>query len=115
MTNDPVATIGGESNLVMRFFRNTNDRHETCQAPPGHHTFFRRYMATSFLDYYKTLLTKVSFDRNLFIKEFNKAMKMLDAESRMHLQQWLSNKGLILDLEVNAQTRGDKTVSANSR
>lgn len=43
------------------------------------------------LNYYKTILRKVSFDRNLFHKEYNKALKELSLEDQLHLKMWCSN------------------------
>ncbi|MFT4660207.1 MAG: hypothetical protein ACI8XB_000467 [Patiriisocius sp.] len=40
------------------------------------------------LDYSKTLLNKVSFDRRLFKKELNKAISWIKKEDRLTLQIW---------------------------
>ena len=44
---------------------------------------------TSYLEFYKQILGKVSFDRYLFIKEFQKAMKTLSEEERSELEKWI--------------------------
>lgn len=44
---------------------------------------------TSQLEYAKTILTKVAFDRALFIKEYQKAMKSLNPREKDHLRHWL--------------------------
>lgn len=40
------------------------------------------------LDYVKTILKKVSFDRNLFEKELKKAIKMLFPQELLEFKQW---------------------------
>ena len=40
------------------------------------------------LDFYKTILTKVSFDRILFEKEFNKAIIGLSYKDSNELRRW---------------------------
>jgi hypothetical protein len=45
-------------------------------------------MKTSFLEYSKIILTKVSFDHSLFNKEFRKALRMLQPHERNELQSW---------------------------
>jgi hypothetical protein len=37
-------------------------------------------MKTTYLDYYKIILDKVSFDSNLFSKEYHKALRTLPSE-----------------------------------
>ena len=54
----------------------------------------------SFLDYYKTILEKVSFDRRLFSKEYSKAKRMLGVSDTRELDSWLKSKGLIQQLEA---------------
>ncbi len=49
-------------------------------------------MAKSMLEYSKTILEKVSFDKSLFEKELKKALKMLVECDRKELQQWVVNK-----------------------
>ncbi|MEQ8906200.1 hypothetical protein [Ekhidna sp.] len=45
-------------------------------------------MRTSFLEYSKIILTKVSFDNSLFKKEFRKALRMLKPHERHELKSW---------------------------
>ena len=71
-------------------------------------------MTNSFLDYYKTILTKVSFDRHLFQKEFNKAMNTLDADAASNLRQWLVMKGLVARADNDSKLVTSETVNANS-
>ena len=40
------------------------------------------------LEFYKTILTKVSFDRILFEKEFNKALIELSYKDSNELRRW---------------------------
>jgi hypothetical protein len=54
------------------------------------------------LNYFKSILTRVSFDAKLFEKELLKAIKSLVAEEIMELQTWCYNNfgeqhGLILN------------------
>ncbi len=51
-------------------------------------------MKTSFLNYYKLILEKVSFDRNLFLKEYKKALNTLQTYEATLLDRWLIEKGL---------------------
>lgn len=48
-------------------------------------------MSNSMLEYSKTILQKVSFDRALFEKELKKAVKMLVGYDRQELQRWVVN------------------------
>ena len=50
-------------------------------------------MRTSFLDYYKMVLDKVSFEEELFRKEYQKAMKGLVDYERDELDQWVRDRG----------------------
>ena len=47
------------------------------------------------LEYYKTILEKVSFDKKLFNREYNKAMEHLNSEERDELVKWLKNTKMI--------------------
>ena len=51
-------------------------------------------MKTSFLDYYKMILEKVSFDQNLLVKEYKKAKNTLTQYETLMLDEWLQNSGL---------------------
>ena len=58
-------------------------------------------MKTSFLDYYKLILEKVSFDENLLQKEYQKALNRINEYEQRELENWIqSNK-----LSGNAQLR----------
>lgn len=50
-------------------------------------------MKTSFLDYYKLVLEKVSFDGQLFDKEYFKALSVLSEHEKTQLERWLKVKG----------------------
>jgi hypothetical protein len=49
-------------------------------------------MKTSFLDYYKLILQKVSFDPVLLKKEYRKAVQRLRPEEADQLRRWLRQK-----------------------
>jgi hypothetical protein len=49
-------------------------------------------MKTSFLDYSKKILEKVSFDIQLFRKELRKSLKMLTAAQQEELINWCNAK-----------------------
>ncbi len=51
-------------------------------------------MKKSFLDYYKYILEKVSFDPQLFVKEYKKAACTIDENERQQLIKWMKEKGL---------------------
>jgi hypothetical protein len=51
-------------------------------------------MKKSFLDYYKEILEKVSFDPKLFSKEYQKAKKYLNQSEVQHFDNWIKEKGL---------------------
>jgi len=51
-------------------------------------------MNTSFLDYYKMILEKVSFDKALFIKEYRKALQQLQPSETDKLKAWVKGRGL---------------------
>lgn len=50
-------------------------------------------MSLSFLEYYKLVLGKVSFDRGLFVKEYRKACRMLKVSEAKALRRWLAEEG----------------------
>ena len=63
-------------------------------------------MTTSFLDYYKMILDKVSFDPKLFSKEYKKATRSLPSHEVNDLNSWLRTKGLqSILVEANAVRR----------
>jgi len=51
-------------------------------------------MGNSFLEYFKTLLPKLSFDTALMLKEYQKALKLLNPNEQDKLTNWLNQKGL---------------------
>lgn len=51
-------------------------------------------MKTSMLEYVKTILRKVSFDRKLFRKEYRKSLLWLSGNDARELKQWLRHQGL---------------------
>jgi hypothetical protein len=51
-------------------------------------------MNTTFLEYYKNVLDKVSFDPRLFSKEYYKALRMLQSNEVNELNDWLRSRGL---------------------
>ena len=51
-------------------------------------------MKTGFLDYYKMILDKVSFDPHLFDKEYKKALRHLTAHEAGDLNDWLKSRNL---------------------
>jgi len=68
----------------------------------------------SFLNYYKTILSKVSFDRQLFKKEYIKAMNTLDEDAAAQLRQWLVLKGLVAHAIIDSQRSTSEIASANA-
>jgi hypothetical protein len=52
-------------------------------------------MKKSFLDYYKLILDKVSFDKDLLKKEYSKAMTRLPERDKRHLDEWVRSRGLL--------------------
>lgn len=55
-------------------------------------------MKTSFLNYYKLVLDKVSFDPSLLAKEYRKAIRALPAGEAKDLDRWLQHRGLAAKL-----------------
>jgi hypothetical protein len=51
-------------------------------------------MRTTFLDYYKMILDKVSFNPNLLTKEYQKAVRTLKADEVGDLNSWLMSRGI---------------------
>jgi hypothetical protein len=52
-------------------------------------------MKTTYLDYYKMILDKVSFDSNLLLMEYEKAVLVLPSHEVTELTRWLNTKGLL--------------------
>ncbi|GAB3662658.1 hypothetical protein GCM10028791_37820 [Echinicola sediminis] len=49
-------------------------------------------MKTSYLEYYKLILDKVSFDSALWKKEYQKALSLLNPQEAFLLKNWARNK-----------------------
>jgi hypothetical protein len=60
----------------------------------------------TFLDYYKTILDRVSFNPALFAKEYQKAKRTLDSSEVGDLNSWIRSKGLQTMLAESATQRG---------
>lgn len=61
-------------------------------------------MKTSFLDYYKIILQKVSFDRYLFRKEYRKAIQTLKESEAKVLKRWIRENKIYSDRTMNLKT-----------
>ncbi|WP_422358816.1 hypothetical protein [Reichenbachiella sp.] len=62
-------------------------------------------MKTSFLDYYKLILEKVSFDKGLLAKEYQKAIRSLQPDELEEFQHWLESSNLQLKPIQNRSSR----------
>lgn len=51
---------------------------------------------TSMVDYLKMILEKISFNRNLLIKEYRKGIKYLTPNERIEMRHWLQVKDISL-------------------
>jgi hypothetical protein len=59
-------------------------------------------MAKSFLEYFKTLLPNFSFDNSLLMKEYKKALTLLNPNEQLSLTNWLTQNGLKLQpIKIN--------------
>lgn len=61
-----------------------------------------RKFKLSMLEYSKIILSKISFDRRLFRKEYKKAFRYLDVDERIALKQWVRSEWNVL-----LHSRGD--------
>jgi len=52
-------------------------------------------MKASFLEYYKLILRKVSFDNRLSLKEYKKAKRHLSNDEYLELSNWFRNYRLL--------------------
>jgi hypothetical protein len=50
------------------------------------------------LEYSKLILSKMTFDKKLFKKEFRKAFRCLNREERKHLILWIRSKSELVSL-----------------
>jgi len=57
-------------------------------------------MKTTFLDYYKMILEKVSFSKELLIKEYQKALRTLEPKEAGDLNHWIKMNGLHHQLQM---------------
>ncbi len=51
-------------------------------------------MKTSMLDYCKMILSKVQFDKNLYVKEYIKSLTWLSESEREELKKWHRKYGI---------------------
>ena len=63
-------------------------------------------MKNSFLDYYKLILEKVSFDNHLLTKEYQKALKALTPDEKQDFHRWIESKSLDYQLALHKHTNG---------
>ncbi|WP_154854245.1 hypothetical protein [Cyclobacterium xiamenense] len=61
-------------------------------------------MRTSYLDYYKMILEKVSFDYGLVKKELHKANQVLTGEEQSRLRKWMLQNGLLFEAKAALHT-----------
>ncbi len=66
----------------------------------------------SFLNYYKTILERVSFDTHLLEKEYKKAQNLLDGTESKELDYWLVSSGLVHKIRSSSceKSKIDKSV-----
>ncbi|WP_200980011.1 hypothetical protein [Echinicola sp. 20G] len=62
-------------------------------------------MKTSYLEYYKLILDKVSFDSSIWEKEYHKALSNLNKEEAFLLKQWANNKFFRTDRLMTGQAK----------
>jgi hypothetical protein len=55
-------------------------------------------MNKTFLEYYKEILDKVSFDSKLLSKEYQKALNLLEKDEEYLLRQWIREKGFDISM-----------------
>nr|MBI1230323.1 hypothetical protein [Cytophagales bacterium] len=60
-------------------------------------------MKTTYLDFYKMVLQKVSFDKHLLSKEFKKAARDLSDHEKTELMLWLEEAGLMSFVVVESK------------
>jgi hypothetical protein len=74
-------------------------------SPAGTPLFFNElnftFIMATFLDYYKTILDKVSFDPVLLNKEYQKAKRNLQTNEIGDLNCWLKTKGFHAAINEN--------------
>ena len=52
-------------------------------------------MKTSLLEYYKLIISKVSFDPQLILKEYQKALRVLNGTEGAELRRWCMDRNLL--------------------
>jgi hypothetical protein len=55
-----------------------------------------RKFKVSMLEYSKIILSKFTFDKKLFIREYKKAFKYLDKNERVALRNWVRSEWRLL-------------------
>ena len=68
------------------------------------------WMKKSFLDYYKEILEKVSFDSNLLNKEYQKAIRCLKPSEVDQFNNWIYQKGFDSSLVRAQANQGQKPI-----
>ncbi len=71
-------------------------------------------MKTSFLDYYKMILSKVSFDSQLLTKEYTKAINMLNPPEVQELNRWCHQNRLMIQKESGEINQGVMVPTVNA-
>ncbi|PZX55347.1 hypothetical protein LV84_02485 [Algoriphagus ratkowskyi] len=66
---------------------------------------------SSFLNYYKTILEKVSFDNRLLEKEYKKAKELLEGPEAKDLDYWVKRQGLLRKMEANPIDKNNSRMS----
>lgn len=60
-------------------------------------------MKISYLNFYKYLLERVSFDNHLLSKEYRKAIRDLNENEKRELWEWLNEVGLASRLPIESK------------
>jgi hypothetical protein len=61
----------------------------------------------NFLEYYKTVLDKVSFDYDLFAKEYRKAVKVLTPDETTALNGWIESRRPVTEIYADSASCAD--------
>lgn len=61
-------------------------------------------MKISYLDFYKLVLEKVSFNSHLLTKEYRKAVRSLSEKEKEELLKWLNEIGLASRLPIETRS-----------
>ncbi|SFB40435.1 hypothetical protein [Algoriphagus aquimarinus] len=65
----------------------------------------------SFLNYYKTILEKVSFDKKLLEKEYKKAKRLLEGPEAKDLDYWVNSNGLAHKIGTFSMNRKSERIN----